>query len=148
MTTRQKIRNPEAYAKAARRREIRRQQLIDGIAHRISPIVRRKFSGVLTAPSVMMVWDILAQQGGIDPDMKRIARRLGFNLQDAMQEALNVAVERGDISMSYSDCGEIMLFIWPPMGLEEISEVFGDEEFAEAWPTIMFLGLFFADGVL
>lgn len=80
--------------------------------------------------------------------MKRVARRLGINLQDVMKEALDLTIERGDIEMSDSDSGEIILYIWPPMGLEEISAVFGDEEFAEAWPIIMFLGFFFADGVL
>lgn len=148
MKTRGKIRNPEAYAKAEIRRVTCRRQMINGVSRRISPIVRKKFAGVLTAPSVMMVWDILAQQGGIDPDMKRVARRLGINLQDVMKEALDLTIERGDIEMSDSDSGEIILYIWPPMGLEEISAVFGDEEFAEAWPIIMFLGFFFADGVL
>lgn len=148
MTTRQMIRNPIAYAKAEEKRELRRQQLIDGVSCRISPIIRKKFSGVLTAPSVMMVWDILAQQGGIDPDMKRVARRLNINLQDVMKEALDLAIERKEVEMSDSDSGEVVLYIWPPIYSEEMVEFAQRSDTRDVWPALMFLGFFFADGVL
>lgn len=148
MTTRQHIRNPAAFHKAEERRKHRQARLIEGISHRINPIVRKKFYGTLTAPCLDMVLTALEQNGGIDPDARSSAKQLKIHPQVVMRRALDLAVERGDISMSQSDCGEIMVFIWPPMGLEEIDAIFGNEAFAEAWPTIMFLGFFFADGVL
>lgn len=115
MTTRRRIRNQAAFDKAEEKRMRRQQRVVEEIAARLSPILRDKHNGELVAPCIEIVWIQFAQGGGISPLERRCARQQGISAQVLMRDALELVIERGEISMTVLDSGEVVLSNWPPV---------------------------------
>ena len=114
MKTQERVRNPKAYRKAEERKERLRKELIEQTARRVKPIVEKKFHGALIAPCIAAIWQYLAEEGAIDRNTRATANRMKIHLQTLMEEAVTLAVSRGDVKMSTLDNGDIALYIWPP----------------------------------